>query len=115
MAGESRSTTIIGVELIGQRNDGGAGVGGSRALAGVGVDCGNSCRASCNMAARLGPARNPKERMRTKPRGSVCSSNQKLSGDGEPEAALGLASRSGRLSLEHRVNRRLGAFLAIGS
>ena len=88
MAGESRSTTIIGVEQIGQRNDVGAGVGGSRALAGVGVDCGNSCRASCNMAARLGPARNPKERMRTKPRGSVCSSKRRRNSRGTESPKL---------------------------
>src|SRR5215475_15975306 len=81
MAGESRSTTIIGVEQIGHRKDARAGGDGSKALASVG--CGNSCRANRSRAARLGPARNPKERMRTKPRGSVCSRKRRRNSSAE--------------------------------
>src|SRR5215471_6792208 len=98
MAGESRSTTIIGGEQIGRWNDARAGVDGSKAWAGVG--CGNSCRASRSRAARFGPARNPKERMRTKPRGSACSRKGRRNSSAETVLFLVLPPEGDRLALE---------------
>jgi hypothetical protein len=67
------------------RPSGWAQTGHWKAACTTGVETGTSgscstcsnCRASCSILERRGPARNPKKRIRTKPRGKVCSKNRR--------------------------------------